>query len=100
MRRFYVFWWRCREKPRRAAKAATRQAGAAAFAGENGAAWLARTHFAARWSTSNAAQLVTGIAEDLLASTPYVGRGARALACVDIAVLVDVHVNRGADGVP
>jgi len=67
-------------------KAATRQAGAAAFASENGAAWPARTHFAARWSTSNAAQLVTGIADDLLASTPYVEPGVRALACVDIAV--------------
>jgi len=46
------------------------------------------------------AQLVSGIADELLASTPYVGRGVRALACVDIAVLVDDHVNRGADGVP
>jgi signal transduction histidine kinase len=38
------------------------------------------------------AQLVSGIADDLLASTPFVGRGVRALVSVDIAVVVDESV--------
>src|SRR5712691_5159263 len=80
MRRFYGFWWRCRERPRRAAKSRNPASGR-------------RGVRERKWRSMAGA-------DTLRRALANIERGVRALACVDIAVLVDDHVNRGADGVP